>query len=146
MELYELKPPQGAVKNRKRVGRGQGCHGKTSGRGHNGQRSRAGFSLPRGFEGGQMPLYRRVPKRGFTNIFARKPAEVSLITLSKHADIKEFSPEIMLELGIIKKIPYGIKILGNGEINKAIKVKAHKFSKSAKEKIEKAGGTVEVIN
>lgn len=146
MELNNLKPPAGSIKNRKRVGRGQGCHGKTSGRGHKGQKSRSGYSARRGFEGGQMPLYRRVPKRGFTNIFARKPAEVNLVTLDRYKDINEFTPEIMVERGIVKKAPYGVKILGNGEITRPIKVKAQKVSKGAREKIEKAGGTIEVIS
>jgi large subunit ribosomal protein L15 len=146
MELNELRPPVGSTKNRKRVGRGQGCHGKTSGRGHKGQRSRAGFSAKIGFEGGQMPLNRRVPKRGFVNIFARKPAEVNLLTVERFPKVSEFTPEVFVELGIVKKAGNGIKLLGKGEITRAVTVKVHKISKSAQEKIEKAGGKVEVIS
>ncbi len=146
MELNSLKPPEGSTKNRKRVGRGQGCHGKTSGRGHKGQKSRAGYSQRRGFEGGQMPLLRRVPKRGFTNIFAKKPAEVNIEQIERLEGVSEITPEILVEKGVLKKTPYGIKVLGKGEITRAVKVKAHKFSKGAQEKIEKAGGTIEVIS
>jgi large subunit ribosomal protein L15 len=146
MELNELRPPVGSTKDRKRVGRGQGCHGKTAGRGHKGQRSRAGFSIKTGFEGGQMPLNRRVPKRGFVNIFARKPAAVNLLTLERFSKVSEFTPEVFVELGIVKKANNGIKLLGKGEISRAVTVKVHKISKSAQEKIEKAGGKIEVIS
>jgi large subunit ribosomal protein L15 len=146
MELHSLKPPSGAVKKRKRVGRGQGCHGKTSGRGHKGQKSRSGYSRKIGFEGGQMPLHRRVPKRGFTNIFAKKPAAINLMQLAQYKDIDEFTPEVMIERKIVKKAEHGIKILAKGEIDRPIKVKVHQISDAAKTKIEKAGGTVEVIS
>jgi len=146
MELYNLKPPKGSKKNRKRIGRGHGSYGKTAGRGHKGQKSRSGYKSRLGFEGGQMPLYRRVPKRGFTNVFASKPTEVNLAKLVNRKDVKEFNPEVMLEKKIVKNAPNGIKVIGNCKVDRAITVKVHKISKGAKEQIEKAGGKVEVIS
>jgi large subunit ribosomal protein L15 len=146
MELYNLEIPQGAKKKPKRVGRGPGSgHGKTSCKGHNGQRSRRGHSLLRGFEGGQMPLHRRLPKRGFVNIFKKEYAIINIDTLAffKSGDI--VNPEILLNRGLIKKIDEGIKVLGRGELKIALTVYAHQFSNSARSKIEAAGGKVEVL-
>jgi large subunit ribosomal protein L15 len=145
MELHNLKAPSGANKNRKRVGRGQGCHGRTATRGNNGQKARSGYTRTLGFEGGQMPLYRRVPKRGFSNKFAKRPVELNLRDLAAIMDINEFTPEILAERGVVKGAKYGIKVVGNCELTRPIKLKVHKISKGAKEKIEKAGGTIEVI-
>ncbi len=145
MKLHELSPAKGSKKNRKRVGRGPGSGlGKTSGRGHKGQRSRAGFSRRLGFEGGQMPLVRRVPKRGFTNIFRKEYSVVNLARLEELSESleagTEVTPELLLERGMVRKgMP--IKILGNGELSKALKVTAHKFSQSARDKIERVGGS-----
>ena len=146
MKLHNLKPSPGSKKKRKRVGRGSGSgQGTTAGRGMNGQNSRSGGGTKPGFEGGQMPLYRRIPKRGFTNIFQKEYAIVNLETLNQFDDNEEVTVELLLENNIIKKELDGIKILGNGEINKKLTVKAHKFSKAAKEKIEAVGGKAEVI-
>lgn len=146
MKLHNLKPSPGSKKNRKRVGRGSGSgQGTTAGRGMNGQNSRSGGGTKPGFEGGQMPLYRRIPKRGFTNIFRKEYAIVNLETLNQFDDNEEVTVELLLENKIIKKELDGIKILGNGEINKKLTVKVHKFSKAAKEKIEAVGGKAEVI-
>jgi len=145
MELHNLKAPSGANKNRKRVGRGQGCHGRTATRGNNGQKARSGYSRTLGFEGGQMPLYRRVPKRGFTNKFAKRPVELNLRNLAAIEDISEFTPEILAERGVVKGAKYGIKVVGNFDLKRPIKLKVHKISKGAKDKIEKAGGSIEVI-
>ncbi|RLE17734.1 MAG: 50S ribosomal protein L15 [Acidobacteria bacterium] len=146
MKMNELMPNEGATKKRKRIGRGPGSgFGKTAGRGHKGQKSRSGYSRRFGFEGGQMPLMRRVPKRGFKNPFAKEYAAVNLAMLSVFADQDVIAVEDLIRKGIIKNIKDGVKILGNGEIERAVTVKAHKFSKSAKEKIEKAGGTCEVL-
>lgn len=145
MELYNLKAPKGAVKNRKRVGRGQGCHGTTATRGNNGQKARAGYTRTLGFEGGQMPLYRRVPKRGFYNKFAKRPVELNLRNLAAVKDVSDFTPEILAERGLARNAKYGIKVVGNFEIKRPIKLKVHKISKGAKERIEKAGGSIEVI-
>lgn len=145
MELHDLKPAEGSTKNRKRVGRGTGSgKGKTSGRGHKGQKSRSGFSRKKGFEGGQMPLQRRLPKRGFFNIFRKEQQVINLTDLLK-CEAGEVNFEIMLKKGMIKPNKGPIKVLGNGELDKAYTVKAHAFSKSAKEKIEAAGGKAEVI-
>jgi large subunit ribosomal protein L15 len=145
MKLSDLAPAPGSKKRRKRVGRGPGSgHGKTSCRGHKGQKSRSGGGTKPGFEGGQMPLHRRLPKRGFTNIFQKQYAIVNISTLNKLSE-STITPDFLLKEGIVKKIQGGIKILGNGEITKAITVKAHACSASAKEKIEKAQGTVELI-
>ncbi|WP_035292506.1 50S ribosomal protein L15 [Clostridium sp. KNHs214] len=146
MKLHELKPAAGSTKTPKRVGRGYGSGlGKTSGRGQDGQNGRAGGGVRPGFEGGQMPLYRRLPKRGFTNIFAKKFAVVNLDRLNEFEDGTEVTPEVLLEKGIVRKLHDGVKILGSGNIEKKLNVKATKFSKSAIEKIEAVGGKVEVI-
>lgn len=146
MKLHELKPNPGSVKNKKRLGRGTATgQGKTAGRGQDGQNSRAGGGTRPGFEGGQMPLYRRIPKRGFTNIFATNYSEINIDTLNRFEDGTEVTPEMLKELGIVKKQLDGVKVLGRGELEKKLTVKAHKFSKSAVEKIEAAGGKVEVI-
>lgn len=144
MKLHDLSPAKGSKHDRKRVGRGPGSGtGKTAGRGHNGQRSRSGFSRRLGFEGGQMPLVRRVPKRGFTNIFRR---EFEIVNVAALADLKgDVTPEILVEKGWARG-GKPIKILGDGELSKKLKVHAHKFSKSARAKIEAAGGTCEVID
>ncbi|SHH55915.1 LSU ribosomal protein L15P [Caloranaerobacter azorensis DSM 13643] len=146
MKLHELRPNEGSTKKRKRLGRGTATgQGKTAGRGQKGQKSRSGGGVRPGFEGGQMPLYRRLPKRGFTNRFAKEYAIVNIETLNRFEDNTEVTPELLLETGIIKKVMDGVKILGDGELNKKLTVKAHKFSKSAVEKIEGVGGKVEVI-
>lgn len=146
MKLHELRPNEGSVKARKRLGRGTATgQGKTAGRGQKGQKSRSGGGVRPGFEGGQMPLYRRLPKRGFTNRFAKEYAIVNIEALNRFEDNTEVTPELLLETGIIKKVMDGVKILGDGELNKKLTVKAHKFSKSAIEKIEGVGGKVEVI-
>ncbi|MDD2496029.1 MAG: 50S ribosomal protein L15 [Tissierellia bacterium] len=146
MKLHELKPNPGSVKKRKRLGRGTATgQGKTAGRGMNGQGSRSGGGVRPGFDGGNMPLYRRLPKRGFTNIFGTVYSELNVEDLNKFEDGVEVTPEILKSEGILKKQLDGVKILGNGEITKKLTVKAHKFSKSAVEKIEAAGGKVEVI-
>jgi large subunit ribosomal protein L15 len=144
MNLSNIRAPQKASANRKRVGRGMGSGmGKTSTRGHKGQRSRSGSRLLRGFEGGQMPLHRRLPKRGFKNIFRREYAIVSLATLAALGETT-VNPDILRKAGVIgKKRP--LKILGDGELKTSITVQAHKFSKSAQEKIRKAGGKVEIL-
>ena len=145
MKLNELKPNPGATRTRKRIGRGPGSGtGKTAGRGHNGQKSRSGYSRKRGFEGGQMPLQRRVPKRGFKNPFRKEFVTLNVSILEKR-DHAEFTIEDYQKLGLIKNLRDGIKILGDGELTRAITVHAHKFSKQAKEKIEKAGGTCVVV-
>lgn len=146
MKLHELKPNPGSSKNRKRLGRGTATgQGTTAGRGMNGQKSRSGGGVRPGFEGGQMPLYRRLPKRGFTNIFGTQFAEINVEMLNKFEDGTEITPELLKSEGIIKKQLDGVKVLGNGELAKKLTVKAHKFSKSAVEKIEAAGGKAEVI-
>jgi len=145
MNLSGLKPPAGQTKNRKRVGRGMGSgHGKTATRGTKGQHSVSGFSQKRGFEGGQMPLHRRLPKRGFTNIFKKQFTIVNLGRLEK-LEGDTFSVDRLLELGVIKKTGDGLKILGSGQLTRKITVEAHQFSKSALEKIQKAGGSAQVI-
>src|SRR5213078_647488 len=146
MELNKLKPKKGARHAKKRVGRGPGSgHGKTSGKGEKGQKSRSGFSRALGFEGGQMPLHRRLPKRGFTNIFKREFAIVNLEKLKSFPAGSSISPEVLLEKRIIRNVRDGVKILGNGELPHALNVAAHFFSKSAREKIARAGGKVEVL-
>jgi large subunit ribosomal protein L15 len=145
MNLSDLAPAPGSRKKRKRVGRGPGSgHGKTSCRGHKGQNSRSGGGVKPGFEGGQMPLQRRLPKRGFTNIFQKTFSIVNVGSLEKLEE-SEITPEVLIKEGLVRKIQDGVKILGNGELTKALTVKAHAFSASAKEKIEKAKGTAEVI-
>jgi ribosomal protein L15, bacterial/organelle len=147
MKLHELAPNTGATATRKRVGRGAGSGlGKTSGRGHKGQNARSGGGVRPGFEGGQNPLYRRVPKRGFNNDrFAYDFAIVNLNQLNRFAAGTEVTPELLLSEGVLKNAKDGIKILGNGELNVGLTVKAHKFSQSAIEKIQAAGGKTEVI-
>lgn len=147
MKLHELRPAEGAVKGRKRVGRGTGSGlGTTAGRGANGQKSRSGGGVRPGFEGGQMPLYRRLPKRGFTNIFAKVYNEVNVDRLNIFEDGTVVTPELLKETGVVRKIEKdGVKILGNGSLEKNLTIKAQKFTKSATEKIEAAGGKVEVI-
>ncbi|MFD0674987.1 50S ribosomal protein L15 [Cohnella sp. GCM10027633] len=147
MKLHELAPNAGATSTRKRVGRGAGSGlGKTSGRGHKGQNARSGGGVRPGFEGGQNPLYRRVPKRGFNNDrFASEFAIVNLNQLNRFAAGTEVTPELLLSEGVLKNAKDGIKILGNGELNVGLTVKAHKFSQSAIEKIQAAGGKTEVI-
>lgn len=146
MNLSGLKPPGGQKKTKRRVGRGMGSgRGKTAGRGTKGQRSVSGFSLMRGFEGGQMPLHRRLPKRGFTNIFRKEYAVVNVGQLAK-LEGDSFDPNRLVELGVVKKLRDGLKILGSGEITRKIKVQAHRFSKSAAEKIQAAGGAVEHLS
>lgn len=144
MRLCDLRPAKGSVKARKRVGRGIGSgHGKTSTRGAKGDKARG--STPPGFEGGQTPLHRRLPqRRGFTNIFKKEYAIVNLDTLAKLSE-ETITPKLLLEKGIVKKIKSGVRVLGRGEIERAITVRAHYFSKSAEEKIKAKGGAVEVI-
>ena len=146
MKLHELNAPAGSNRSRKRKGRGTATgQGKTGGRGMNGQKSRSGGGVRLGFEGGQMPLYRRLPKRGFKNIFATEYAIVNVADLNRFDANTEVTPELLVEAGVIKKTLDGVKVLGNGELEKALTVKAAKFSKSAAEKIEAAGGTAEVM-
>ena len=145
--IHNIGAPEGANKNKKRVGRGPGSgHGKTSTRGHKGQKSRSGYSGRPGFEGGQMPLQRRLPKRGFTNIFKKEWLEVKLSDLEQRfEDAESVTPELMVERGMIKKSHldrfHGVVVLGGGEMTKALKVTAHRFTRGAREKIEAAGGT-----
>jgi len=146
MKLHELKPAEGAVKTPLRKGRGVGSGlGKTSGRGHKGQKARSGGGTRPGFEGGQMPLSRRLPKRGFTNPFSKEYSLVNLKDLNRFEEGTVVTPELLKEEGLVKKLNDGVKILGEGELAKKLTVKAHKFSKSAKEKIEALGGKAEVI-
>jgi large subunit ribosomal protein L15 len=145
MNLSTLKPPAGQKKDRKRIGRGMGSgHGKTSTRGSKGQRAGTGFGQKRGFEGGQMPLHRRLPKRGFTNIFKKEYAIVNLGKLEK-LEGDTFTVDSLMALGVVKKLGEGLKVLGTGQLTRKISVEAHQFSKSALEKIQKAGGTAQVI-
>ncbi|BAU26086.1 LSU ribosomal protein L15P [Aneurinibacillus soli] len=146
MKLHEIQPAEGSRKTRNRVGRGIGSgNGKTAGRGHKGQNSRSGGGVRPGFEGGQNPLYRRLPKRGFTNPNRKEFAIVGLDQLNKFAADAVVTPEALLEAGIIKNVRDGVKILGNGELNVKLTVQAQKFSQSAVEKIEALGGKTEVI-
>jgi large subunit ribosomal protein L15 len=146
MDLGSLKSAPGSVRRRKRIGRGQGSgYGGTSGRGHKGQGSRAGAKKRPWFEGGQMPLQRRLPKRGFTNIFKKEYQIVNLKDLERVAGVKSVTPEVMYEVGLISKQNIPVKVLGEGELKKVMDVSAHAFSVSAKEKIEKVGGKVSVI-
>ncbi|HEY1677000.1 MAG TPA: 50S ribosomal protein L15 [Candidatus Sulfotelmatobacter sp.] len=145
MNLSNIHAPKNATEKRKRVGRGMGSGmGKTSTRGHKGQRSRTGSRMIRGFEGGQMPLHRRMPKRGFTNIFRK---EYNIVSLERLVELGEstITPDVLRKAGVIKT-KHPVKILGDGELKSAITVSAHKFSKSAQEKIEKAGGKVEILS
>ncbi|MRG88035.1 50S ribosomal protein L15 [Salinibacillus xinjiangensis] len=146
MKLHELKPEKGTRKTRNRVGRGMSSgNGKTSGRGHKGQKARSGGGVRPGFEGGQMPLFQRLPKRGFTNIHRKEYAIINLETLNRFEDGTEVTPELLLETGAVSKLKTGVKVLGKGNLEKKLTVKAHKFSASAKEAIEAAGGQTEVI-
>jgi len=147
MALNNLRPPRGAKKPKKRVGRGPGSgHGKTSSRGHKGAQSRSGFRFKRGFEGGQMPLHRRVPKRGFRNPFRVEYAVVNLDTLAEVFDAgSAVTPELLHERGIVRDARAPIKVLGRGEIEKALTIHAHKFSETAVKKIAAAGGATEVL-
>ena len=147
LALNNLKPAIGSTHKKKRVGRGPGSGlGKTAGRGHKGQKSRSGYSSKIGFEGGQMPLQRRLPKRGFTNIFKKKWLEISLAKLEESFNAgDEITPEILHKRGLIKKAKHDLVILGSGEISKALKISAHRFTKSAKDKIEKVGGSITEI-
>lgn len=146
MKLFELKPGEGSTKDTKRKGRGHGSgNGKTAGRGHKGQKARSGGGVRIGFEGGQMPIYRRLPKRGFTNIFAKQYTEINVSDLNKFENGAVVDAAALKEAGIIKKTLDGIKVLGNGDINVKVTVKAAKFTETAKEKIEAAGGKVEVM-
>ncbi len=146
LSINNLKPAPGANRKNKRVGRGMGSGlGKTSARGYNGQLSRAGARMRPGFEGGQMPLHRRLPKRGFSNIFRKEYVAINLEKLAGFEAGAKVDPDILKSLGLIKNLRDGLKILGDGELQHALHVRAHKFSKSAVEKIQKAGGTIEVI-
>ena len=145
MNLSNLRAPRKASEKRKRVGRGMGSGmGKTSTRGHKGQRSRSGSRIMRGFEGGQMPLHRRLPKRGFTNIFKTEYEVVNLERLASLGE-SEITPELLRKAGVVSSRKTLVKVLGQGELKGAITVRAHKFSKSAQEKIEKAGGKITVL-
>jgi len=146
MKLHELKPAEGSRQERKRKGRGIGSgNGKTAGKGHKGQNARSGGGVRLGFEGGQTPLFRRLPKRGFTNINRKEYTVVNLDTLNVFEDGTEVTPALLIEAGVVKKERAGIKILANGKLEKKLTVKAHKFSSAAKEAIEAAGGQTEVI-
>ncbi len=147
LALNNLRPAEGSTHKKKRVGRGPGSGlGKTSGRGHKGQKSRSGYSKKIGFEGGQMPLQRRLPKRGFTNIFKKQWVEVSLAKLEESFNAgDEITPEILHARGLVKKAKHDLVILGTGEISKALKISAHRFTKAAREKIENAGGSAIAI-
>jgi large subunit ribosomal protein L15 len=141
-----LRPPRGASKRRKRIGIGMGSgHGKTATRGSKGQRSRAGSRTRPGFEGGQMPLHRRLPKRGFTNIFKKHYALVNLSDLEGFGPNEKITPDLLIQRGVIKRLRDGLKILGGGELKGPLNISAHVFSKPALEKIQKAGATAEVI-
>ena len=145
MKLHDLSPAKGSTKDKKRVGRGPGSGlGKTAGRGHKGQKSRSGYKSRPGFEGGQMPLVRRLPKRGFTNIFRVEYSIINVRTLETMAET-EITPEVLLEHHLVHK-GRPVKILGDGDLSKAVTVKAHKFSKTAREKIEAAGGSCEELS
>lgn len=146
MKLHELKPAEGSRKERKRLGRGIGSgQGKTAGKGHKGQNARSGGGVRLGFEGGQTPLFRRLPKRGFTNINRKEYAVVNLDALNIFEDGTEVTTELLIETGLVKKELAGVKVLAKGSLEKKLTVKAHKFSSAAKEAIEAAGGQTEVI-
>lgn len=147
LSLNNLKPAKGSTHKKKRVGRGPGSGlGKTAGRGHKGQKSRSGYSSRPGFEGGQMPLQRRLPKRGFTNIFKKEWVEISLAKIEANFNAgDDVTPEILHQRGLVKKAKHDLVILGNGDISKALNISAHRFTKTAKDKIEKAGGSATVI-
>ena len=146
MKLHDIKAAEGSRKGKKRVGRGMASgHGKTSGKGHKGQNARTGGGTRPGFEGGQTPLFQRLPKRGFTNINRKEYQIVNLDKLNQFDECTEITPETLLENKIVKKAKVSVKVLGNGTVDKKLTVKAHKFSSAAKEAIEAAGGTAEVI-
>ena len=146
MKLHELRASEGSTKNRKRRGRGTATgQGKTGGRGMNGQKSRSGGGVRLGFEGGQMPLYRRLPKRGFTNIFGTEYTTINVKDLNRFEAGTVVTPELLEETGLVKQVKDGIKVLGDGALENSLTVKASKFTKSAVEKIEAAGGKAEVI-
>lgn len=146
MRLHDLKPAEGSRKAPKRLGRGTGSGtGRNAGKGENGQNARSGGGVRPGFEGGQMPLFRRLPKRGFTNIFAKQYVAINVDRLNVFEDETVVTPELLLERRVVSKVLDGVKILGNGNLEKKLTVKATKFSKSAAEKIEAAGGKVEVV-
>jgi large subunit ribosomal protein L15 len=146
MELHTLSPKPGSRKDRKRVGRGPGSgNGKTAGRGHKGQLSRSGHTLRRNFEGGQMPLIRRLPKRGFTNIFRKEFVIVNVGQLERFPAGSEITPDVLLAEGVVSQLRDGVKILGDGTLSRKLTVRAHKFSKKAEEVIKAAGGSCEVI-
>ncbi len=147
MKLNELQRNIGATHAKKRVGRGPGSGlGKTCGRGQKGQKARSGASINPVFEGGQLPLYRRIPKRGFKNVIAVKYSEINVSTLNKFEDGAEVTPELLKASGLIKKLEDGVSVMGNGEITKKLTVNANRFTKTAKEKIEAAGGKAIIIN
>lgn len=144
MKLHELRPAEGSRHKRKRIGRGISAgQGKTAGKGHKGQNARSGGGVRVGFEGGQNPIYRRLPKRGFTNMNRIEYAIVNLDTLNRFEDGTVVTPELLVEVGVVKNLRDGVKILGNGELTKKLTVKAHKFSQTATDKITAAGGATE---
>ena len=146
MKLHELSPAEGSKKAVKRIGRGAGSgQGKTAGKGHKGQNARSGGGVAIGFEGGQTPLYKRIPKRGFTNFTRKEYAVINLDVLNRFEDGAVVTPEVLKETGIVKKQLDGIKVLGNGKLEKKLTVKCNKISASAKKAIEEVGGTVEVL-
>ena len=146
MKLHELRAAEGSSKNRKRRGRGHATgQGTTGGRGMNGQKSRSGGGVRLGFEGGQMPLYRRIPKRGFTNRFAKEYTEINVEALNRFEAGTVVTEQLLKEEGLVKQVKDGVKVLGNGSLEKGITVQAAKFTKSAAEKIEAAGGKAEVV-
>lgn len=146
MRLHELRPPEGARKAAKRKGRGMASGlGKTSGRGQKGQKSRSGSGVRRGFEGGQMPYFQRLPKRGFTNIFKKKWSVVNVDDLNTFEAGTKITPELLLEAGLVKNLRDPLKVLGNGELDRKLEIQAHRFSEQARTKIEAAGGKAEVI-
>ena len=146
MELYNLSPAPGSTHEAKRKGRGYATgNGKTAGRGHKGQKARSGGGVRVGFEGGQMPLARRIPKRGFHNIFAKRLESVNVSALNRFEAGAEVDAQALLDAGVLSKCEYGVKVLGEGEITKALTVRAAAFSATAKEKIEAAGGKAEVV-
>lgn len=146
MKLHTLKPAEGSRQKRNRVGRGQGTgNGKTSGRGQKGQKARSGGGVRLGFEGGQNPLFRRLPKRGFNNVNRKEYAVVNLDSLNRFEDGTTVTPALLVEAGIVKKELAGVKILGNGQLERKLTVQAAKFSKGAEEAITAAGGSIEVI-
>jgi large subunit ribosomal protein L15 len=146
MRINQLKPPTGAIKKRKRVGRGPGSgHGKTSCRGHKGSNSRSGGGVPPGYEGGQMPLKRRLPKRGFHNIFKKRVATINIKDLARFEEGSVVDVQALINAGVVKRPAAGIKVLGEGKVSHSLTVRVHFYSNAAKEKIEAAGGKVEII-